>query len=79
MKEQTTQIKFKHCYSHTKNINILDNAEKTKFKTKKFATLIEIYGEENAYKYIKDNKQANKLVDKIHDTLIYKVLAINKY
>ena len=79
MKEITIQIKFKYCYSHIKDINILDSVEKTKFITKQLATLIEIYSKENAYRYIEGNKQADKLADEIYNIPTQKTPTISKY
>src|SRR5271163_4830936 len=60
LKNQTAKIQFKHCYSHTKDMNVMDNTEKINFKAKKLEKLANLYGEEDAY----------RLVDKIYDTSI---------
>jgi len=57
----------------------MDSAEKVNSKAKKLTKLIEMFGEESAYRYIEGNKQADKLADKIHDTPITKTPNITKY
>ena len=79
LKERTAKIQFKHCYSHIKDVSVMDSPEKVNFKAKKLTKLIEMFGEESAYRYIEGNKQADKLADKIHDTPITKTPNITKY
>jgi len=79
LKERTAKIQFKHCYSHIKDVSVMDSAEKVNSKAKKLTKLIEMFGEESAYRYIEGNKQADKLADKIHDTPITKTPNITKY
>src|SRR5271163_4144405 len=60
-------------------MNVMDNAEKINFKAKRLEKLVNLYGEEDAYRYIDGNKQTDKLADKIYDTSITETPNITKY
>jgi len=60
-------------------MNVMDNTEKINFKAKRLEKLVNLYGEEDAYRYIDGNKQADKLADKIYDTPITETPNITKY
>lgn len=54
----------------------MDNTEKINFKAKRLEKLVNLYGKEDAYRYIDRNKQADKLADKIYDTSITETQSI---
>ena len=78
LKERTAAIRFKHCYSHTKDI---DNIEQDEIinKDKKIAKLIDQYGEEDAYRYIEGNHQADILADQSYSLQETKIPLVTKY
>src|SRR5215475_1377941 len=79
LKSRTAKINFKHCYPHTKDINNTDNNVKIQNKETKLAKLIELYGKEDAHRYVEGNEQADKLADKIYELPKESTPNITKY